>query len=785
MDIQQILSNYFEVAKELGDDSATKLIKEFAEKNAHQRYELPLIGQFSSGKSATINHLLGRDLLPTKSIETTAFATFISYSESEYATLELTDGSNEDISFDEIKQLDNNKVLETGQQIKTLNIGINNDLLKSGLTFVDTPGVNTIITTHIEITERILKSAQCIVYVIAKNITDEDALMIQTIEAQNIPVIFVRTHIDDIKKTEENWQTTVSENEKSIEEKIGHPVSFFAISNDISKTEFEDNFKVLVNYLTEEIASNVKEVFEKAIIDRLEPIRKELEKSLSIRQQTLLQSSSKTIEEIEQQKGKIERLVENWNDKLKEQQTLIHKKAEEVKEDVKLSIHKNTESKIADFNIVANNSEGDVDSLSSSINEILSKSSSEMNSDAETIIQNGANSLCRRLGEEMMVVESELQAIGLEGDCYFDMSVARDYTERQQSIDEEYVARIAEIEEIKEKVNIQENLSNQERAQIELAISQAEEEIGGYKTNVEAISNSYEPQYVERQSQLGKIGKTVGNVLDIAMVLIPGEGWLAAGRWAGNLGKAKWVGNLGKAGKWVKTGGKAIEKSAKILAKTDAAKDAATLLGGLKNVNDKLNGNMKKTSIFDYVSLSYWLEKAGEAFDPSTRELDQEYEQLFQTRKNEAERELNSALDKKLIMIANLAKLNGKKWKAEQEKAESDRMRKELIRENEAIKTKLEVEKSKAIRDSLISQAKQQFAKKINDYADILSSRTYDMVDTVFCSIINSADMKVYSQLNSLSEQLSEIIRDKNEFIENKERKLADLSGLSSKLKVE
>jgi predicted GTPase len=191
MDIQQILNNYLEVAKELGNDSAAKLIEEFAEKNSIQRYELPLIGQFSSGKSATINHLLGRDLLPTKSIETTAFATFISYSESEYAMLELNNGNVESISFEEIKQLDNNKVVETGKQIKTLNIGINCDLLKSGLTFVDTPGVNTIITTHIEITERILKSAQCIVYVLAKNLTDEDVLMIQTIEAQNIPVFLL------------------------------------------------------------------------------------------------------------------------------------------------------------------------------------------------------------------------------------------------------------------------------------------------------------------------------------------------------------------------------------------------------------------------------------------------------------------------------------------------------------------------------------------------------------------------------------------------------------------
>ena len=775
MDTQQILSNYLEVAKELGNISAVKLIEEFAEKLSNQRYELPLIGQFSSGKSATINHLLGRDLLPTKSIETTAFATFISYSESEYAMLELNDGSFEDISFEDIKLLDNNKVVETGKQIKSLNIGINCNLLKSGLTFVDTPGVNTIITTHIEITERILKSAQCIVYVIAKNLTDEDVLMIQTIETQQIPAILVRTHIDDIKKTEENWQTTIRENEKSIAEKVGHPVHFFAISNDKTRTEFDNNFNVLVNYLTKEIAENVKDVFEKAIIERLEPIRKEFDTALAIRQQTLNQSAGKSIEEIEKQKSKIEVLVEGWNEKLLAQQALIQKKAEEVKASVKHTIRTNTESKISDFNVIANNSEGDVEGLSQSLNDYLTKASSIMNKNAESIIQDGANSVCRRLGEEMTTIGNELQTIGLECDCNFDMSVARDYTERQKSIDEEFIARVAQINEIKEKVSQQTNISDKARADIEFAISQAEEEIQNYQKNVDVISQSYTPQYVERQSQLASIGKNIGNALDIAMLFIPSSGWAKAG---------KWVSKIGKSGTTVRKVGEALGKGAEILAKTDAAKDAATLLGGLKNANDKAQGKMKKTSVFDYVSLSYWFEKAGEQLDPSTCELDPPYALQFQNRRKEAEAELQTALDKKKAMIANLTRLNGEKWKSEQEQAEAEKMQKDLIRETEAIKTKLESEKGKAIRDSLISQAKEQFEKKIKDYAEILSNRTNDMIDTVFSSIVDSADLKTKNQLSSLSEQLTEIVNDRNSCIENREQKIAFLSDLSSKLKL-
>jgi GTP-binding protein EngB required for normal cell division len=774
MDIANILNEYLEVASELGNDSAISLLNDFINKTNNQRYELPLIGQFSAGKSATINHLLGRDLLPTKSIETTAFATFISYSESEYATLETIDGSIENISFDEIKLLDNIKVKEQGRQIKSLNIGVNCDLLKSGLTFVDTPGVNTIITTHIEITERILKSAQCIVYVIAKNITDEDALMIQTIEAQNIPVIFVRTHIDDIKSTEENWETTVRLNEKGLVEKLGHPIRFFAISNDTSRSEYDNNFTILKDYLSKEIARNVKEVFEQAIIDRLAPIGKELESSIVHRKQTIEQSAGKSIEDIEKQKSKIEVLVGNWNDKLKTQQNLISKKANEVKNDVLQSILKTSEAKIREFDVAISNTDGNASDLNLMINDHLTKASSSMNKKVEEYIQDGANSICRRIGEEMHDIVSELHTIGLDGDCTFDMSVARDYADRQRSIDEEFLAKVEQINEIKERVYQQSGLSEQARTEIENAISHVEEQITAYKKNVEAVENSYEPQYIQKQSKLGPIGKTIGDVLDIAMLFIPGAGWTKAG---------KWVGKLGKSGSMLRKVGKGLQTGAKILAKTDAAKDAATLLGGLKNATDKMNGNLKKTSIFDYVSLSYWFEKVGEQFDPSTCELDQEYEQQFQLRRAEAEAELQKALDQKKIMIENLAKLNGEKWKSERELAEAENMSKDLVRKTEAIKASLESEKERAIRESLLSQAIKEFQNRINEYVEILNHKSVDMIESVFASIISAADLKISSQLTSLSDQLSEIVSNKDEFIMNRDQMLAHYTEMIAKLK--
>ncbi|MFG6425891.1 MAG: dynamin family protein [Muribaculaceae bacterium] len=774
MEIDKILNNYADVANELGIQSAENLIKDFSLKSLNNRYELPLIGQFSAGKSATINHLLGKSFLPTKSIETTAFPTFISYSEHEYATLEMSDGSLRNFSFDEVKLLDNQKINETGEQIKSLTIGLNSDLLKSGLTFVDTPGVNTIITTHIEITERILEHAQCIIYVVAKNLTDEDVMMIQTIESHNIPVIFVRTHIDDIKSAEEDWRKTIQENEQNLAKQLGHPVKFFAISNDESRSEFEDNFNRFKTYISKDIAQQVKSVFDNAILQRLEPIRTELEAAISIRKRNIEQTVGKSVEEIEKQKSKIESIIEGWKEKLSLQQKLAAKKEEEVKKEIKDSIRKSADSQIYEFeNIVNDLASVDPESIAADLKQNIEKASSLMNKKAEALIQSEANSLSRKLGAEIQSVKTELDSIGLNSDCTFDLSVVNDYAERQKSMDEEFAKKIAQINEIKENISKQEQISEAARQELEGAIAQAESEINECKSRVNEINNSYEPHYIAKPSKLGRIGKMIGNVCDMAMLLIPGAGWSKAG---------KTISTVGKAGSTLRKTGEVVGKGVELIAKTDTLKDITTIAGGIKRAKDQHDGNPDKKNVFDYFSLSYWFENLGEQMDPSTKELDMEYEAKFHNLVNDAQAQLKMSLDNRQNIIANLSKLNGEKWAAQQQKAAAEEMDRKLKEDIEALKIRLDKEKTSAVRDALKSQALRQFESRINDYAESLSRRCESIVESVFSFIINAADMKITEQLESLSSQLAEISSNRDEQANEKNLKLTQLDGYLKKL---
>ena len=155
MDVVKTIDNYAAVADFVEDGGAKALLAVMRQNLAANKYYLPFFGQFSAGKSKLINHLLGFDLLPTKSQETTAFITYISYGYSDAVTVKYSDGQTEMIGISEVRQMDYNKV---GNKVAEMYITINNPLLENGLTIVDTPGVNTIIEEHVEVAEKLLEN---------------------------------------------------------------------------------------------------------------------------------------------------------------------------------------------------------------------------------------------------------------------------------------------------------------------------------------------------------------------------------------------------------------------------------------------------------------------------------------------------------------------------------------------------------------------------------------------------------------------------------------------------
>ena len=79
-----------------------------------------------------------------------------------------------------------NELWESGnkeelEQIETLFVYVNADLLKNGLVLADTPGVNTLISEHEALTRETLQSSDKIVYVMGKAAAEEDLNFVKNI----------------------------------------------------------------------------------------------------------------------------------------------------------------------------------------------------------------------------------------------------------------------------------------------------------------------------------------------------------------------------------------------------------------------------------------------------------------------------------------------------------------------------------------------------------------------------------------------------------------------------
>ncbi|UJS24073.1 dynamin family protein [Thiothrix winogradskyi] len=159
-------------------------------KAAHGRFEpliqglesdkvrIVVIGEFSRGKSRLVNALLGIDLLPSAKEATTAINTFlqsppVGRENDKYIRLNFIDKERPDqeLNWDNdgvLKQwgteLDkNNKSARS--QLQRIDVFAAHDLLNKGLVIIDTPGLESVVAHHEEITRKAIAGAHIAIWV--------------------------------------------------------------------------------------------------------------------------------------------------------------------------------------------------------------------------------------------------------------------------------------------------------------------------------------------------------------------------------------------------------------------------------------------------------------------------------------------------------------------------------------------------------------------------------------------------------------------------------------------
>lgn len=208
-------------AEYLNDSVNVKKLEDLLIYISENDFNLIVVGEFSRGKSMFVNAIIGRKLLPSSSNPTTATLNFI-YDGNEKVEYKLCyyDDSEKEITQEEFENLvankcnsnskaDQNEYIKSVaelQKIKQVNIKVNNEFGKNGVTIIDTPGVNDLDTRREQITyDYIPKSDAAIILMHAKQqiSASEIKFIKEKILKNDISKIFIAINFKDLVHTED------------------------------------------------------------------------------------------------------------------------------------------------------------------------------------------------------------------------------------------------------------------------------------------------------------------------------------------------------------------------------------------------------------------------------------------------------------------------------------------------------------------------------------------------------------------------------------------------------
>ncbi|SFC29151.1 dynamin family protein [Clostridium uliginosum] len=172
-----------QVLKQVPCNAAERLCKSIIRKEQDNRFYLAFVGEFKRGKSTMINSILGQDLLPSDILPTTATINVLEYSYEEYCEVIFTDRESEryELTKENLEKFTAESSIDT-DNISHIKIGICNELLKTGMVIIDTPGVNDISKSRVEVTKNILPSCDAAIFLLdaASPLTKSESEFLET-----------------------------------------------------------------------------------------------------------------------------------------------------------------------------------------------------------------------------------------------------------------------------------------------------------------------------------------------------------------------------------------------------------------------------------------------------------------------------------------------------------------------------------------------------------------------------------------------------------------------------
>lgn len=305
-DLKHMMTNYG-----LSTDSISQYMKEM--ENFH--VTSPLVGRFSTGKSTLINALLGRKVLAENTMPETSIPTEIIYGTQDAAMLVKKDLDSRKIVNSKIISMDE---VQAGHfninEWSALRLTINNEFLKtvSSVRIVDMPGFGTNIELHNKaINEYLPESRAYILTFQARNsVIEQDTLdFFKTMKFYDMPVYVLVTKSRTVSPDELNQ--CVANLKDQLASDLGLTDVPVYCTNARGKVIDVDGFKIVLR----ELEKQSGDLFKK------EAQEKTLEYGLLLKNylQTAIEKAGCTASDLEGEKEKRQKHLEELNNKLTEE----------------------------------------------------------------------------------------------------------------------------------------------------------------------------------------------------------------------------------------------------------------------------------------------------------------------------------------------------------------------------------------------------------------------------------------------------------------------------------
>ena len=665
-----------EIATWLGKDQDVYMMEGLKRLEDRGEHFVTFWGHYSAGKSRLINNIIGRDILPVQSRESTAVLTYIRYGNLEQCIVHFLDKSEKNVELSELKKINQNDEKDIDlDSIDYIEVFLPNDVLKTGMIIVDTPGINTIVQRHQDLAVDAIEQSGMIVYVLGTSPTNVDRDFITQIDECGIDILFVRTKCDLINSVEEDSTASIEKDRILLQSMISQEVNLIPVSNEEVSSWYTNLGKI--HNVLDGVSANIKDKIKLSGKNKLDKClclyKEELENQSRLMKEQLCGSSKKLDEEIAKYDKQLELLQtreEQGEDRIKSELEVSKKQAKRNLEDIAEKESQSLREKLCELKWSMN--------IKNEADKLYKTQIDRGLKEAYVALNNCFNMV---LDSENSSIEKEFSDIDFEAP-EVEVGMMEQDNERWRATLQEKISTInKELDNLSERksdldVQSQSRLSGEDIQAAKLELERINKAISDIPTDpamIEVEADGVKPS---------EILKAIGQVADIATILLPGDAFVQGAKALAGTAKVGKI--LGKS-KYILEAGKSIAGAANVV---DTVRDASLITGKLKKIAGKFTGNEKKkiskkeavtafvedkaiksqgvfvnfkdnnmnTNIFEILSIAYWTEKLGKNFDaPPHLEIDYDEEARRRELRDELERQKNIAME---AMIKQKKELN-------------------------------------------------------------------------------------------------------------------------------